>query len=135
MERWAGTPHPSLFLEPVQRQFYQSMADATSKTGCLRFSRLSLNGKPIAFHFGFLYAGEFLWYKPTFDIELARYSPGEVLVLHLLRASEAKHASVFHFGIVDEAFEHRFFKLFSSGPWLGTAWPRELKCGLACRRR
>jgi CelD/BcsL family acetyltransferase involved in cellulose biosynthesis len=106
--RWAATPYPSLFLDPVQRRFYRALTEAGSQAGWLRFARLEWDGRPIAFHFGFHYAGEYLWYKPSFDIALARRSPGEVLLRRLLLAAGEEGASVFDFGLGDEPFKRRF---------------------------
>jgi CelD/BcsL family acetyltransferase involved in cellulose biosynthesis len=69
---------------------------------------VDLNGKPVAFHLGFCYRGEYMWYKPTFDVELARSSPGEVLLRQLLLAALEEGANVFDFGLGDEAFKARF---------------------------
>jgi CelD/BcsL family acetyltransferase involved in cellulose biosynthesis len=106
--RWRGTPYPSLFLNPSQRAFYRTLTAAASDEGWLRFTQISWNDAPIAFHFGFHYVGAFLWYKPSFEVELARRSPGEVLLRQLLLAATAEGATVFDFGVGDEAFKRRF---------------------------
>jgi len=84
IERWQGTPFPSLFMNEQQREFYHRLALAGGNAGWLRFTRVNWNGRPIAYHFGFNYGGKFLWYKPTFAIDLAKRSPGEVLLRSLL---------------------------------------------------
>ena len=48
------------------------------------------------------------WQKPAFAIDLARRSPGEVLLRQLLLAAIAEGATVFDFGLGDEPFKHRF---------------------------
>ncbi len=106
--RWRDTPYPSLFVDPNQRAFYRALTAAASDEGWLRFTQITWNGSPIAFHFGFQYAGSFLWYKPSFDIELARRSPGEVLLRQLLLVAAAEGATVFDFGVGDETFKRRF---------------------------
>lgn len=106
--RWAATSCPSLFIDQRQRAFYERLAAAGAEAGWLRFTALLRNGKPVAFHYGFFYAGEFLWYKPSFDYALAAFSPGEVLLRHLIIAAAAERASVFDFGIGDEPFKRRF---------------------------
>ena len=70
--------------------------------------RVEWNGQPLAFHFGMNYRGSYLWYKPSFAIELARHSPGEVLLRQLLLTAIEENARVFDFGIGDEAFKYRF---------------------------
>jgi CelD/BcsL family acetyltransferase involved in cellulose biosynthesis len=106
--RWAATPYPSLFLDPKQRAFYRRLAEVVGPVGTLRFTRLDWDGRPVAFHFGFCHRGRYLWYKPSFAIDLARRSPGEVLLRQLLLAAIDEGTKVFDFGLGDEAFKQRF---------------------------
>ena len=108
LERWSGTPTPSLFKDESHQRFYRNLTRAASHEGWLRFTRLDWDGRPIAFHFGFCYRGRFLWYKPAFAIDLARHSPGEVLLRQLLLAAVAEGAHTFDFGLGDEGFKSRF---------------------------
>jgi CelD/BcsL family acetyltransferase involved in cellulose biosynthesis len=108
IRRWDATPHPSLFKDETQRRFYERLAHRADEAGWLRFTRIDWNGRPIAFHFGMCYHGRYLWYKPSFEIELARRSPGEVLLRQLLLAAVEEGAHTFDFGLGDEAFKRRF---------------------------
>src|SRR4029077_1134663 len=92
ISRWAATASPSLFNDETQRQFYRRLARTASDAGWLRFTRVEWQGRVIAFHFGFCYRGNFLWYKPTFAIDLAQRSPGEVLLRQLLLRAMAENA-------------------------------------------
>ena len=49
-----------------------------------------------------------MWYKPSFAIDLARRSPGEVLLRQLILAAIEEGAKTFDFGLGDEAFKNRF---------------------------
>ena len=106
--RWSATPHPSLFHDARQRSFYRTVTQYASSAGWLRFTRIAADGRPIAFHFGFVYHGSFMWYKPTFAIDLARHSPGEVLLRQLLLRAIEESAHTFDFGLGDEPFKQRF---------------------------
>jgi CelD/BcsL family acetyltransferase involved in cellulose biosynthesis len=108
IDRWNATAYPSLFLDPKQRAFYERLSLVASNTDWLRFTRVVWNGRPIAFHFGFNYRGSYLWYKPSFAIDLARRSPGEVLLRQLLLAALDEGAATFDFGLGDEGFKSRF---------------------------
>ncbi len=108
ISRWADTPSPSIFLDPVWRNYFETLTRIAARTGWLRFTRIEWADRPIAFHFGFCYRGSYFWYKPTFAIDLARRSPGEVLLRQLLLAAIAEGATVFDFGLGDEPFKHRF---------------------------
>jgi CelD/BcsL family acetyltransferase involved in cellulose biosynthesis len=107
-ERWAATGTPSLFNNEAQQRFYESLTRRAAHSGWLRFTRLDWQGRVIAFHFGFSYRGNYLWYKPSFAIDLARHSSGEVLLRQLLLAALAEGAHTFDFGLGDEAFKSRF---------------------------
>lgn len=108
IQHWQNTPHPSLFQDEAQRLFYQRLTQSARDTGWLRFTRVDWEGRPIAFHFGFCHEGRFLWYKPSFDIQLARRSPGEVLLRQLFLRALHEGAEIFDFGLGDEAFKSRF---------------------------
>jgi CelD/BcsL family acetyltransferase involved in cellulose biosynthesis len=106
--RWEGTGYPSLFLNPSWRRFYQRFGQVAAGRGWFRFTSIEWNGRPIAFHYGLCYGDSYMWYKPTFDVELARQSPGEVLLRQLLIAAHDEGSKTFDFGTGDEAFKHRF---------------------------
>ncbi len=108
IKRWEPTPYPSLFLDPQQVLFYRRITEVFSGTGWLRFTRIIWKGDTIAYHFGFFYARSFLWYKPTFDIALAKHSPGEVLMRQLLLFAITERAEIFDFGLGEEKFKERF---------------------------
>jgi CelD/BcsL family acetyltransferase involved in cellulose biosynthesis len=106
--RWQSTSSPSLFLDDDKRTFYERLTEVAGSAGWLRFTRINWHNKPVAFHFGSCYAGRYLWYKPSFDIELAQRSPGEVLLRQLLLAARDEGVDLFDFGIGDEGFKRRF---------------------------
>jgi CelD/BcsL family acetyltransferase involved in cellulose biosynthesis len=108
ISRWANTPYPSKFLDPAWRGFYETLTRTAINTEWLRFTRIEWEDRAIALHYGFCYGGSYLWYTPAFAIELARRSPGEVLLRHLLLAAMGEGAAVFDFGLGDESFKRRF---------------------------
>ena len=103
--RWAATPYQSQFLDPAQRAFYRRIA--VSDVPWLRFTRLVWNRRPIAFHFGFSYDASYLYYKPTFEIDLARRSPGQVMLRQLLVAATAEGCETFDLGLGAEPYKDR----------------------------
>lgn len=108
IRRWKGTATPSLFLDSQQRRFYRTVSEVIASRGWLRFTRVSLDGAPAAFHFGYAFRQTFLWYKPSFDIERAQQSPGEVLLRNLLLQARLENVEFFDFGLGDEDFKSRF---------------------------
>ena len=114
-----ATPNPSLFVDPIQRDYYRDMVANIGPTGWLRFTRMEWNGRAIAFHFGLSYHGRFLFGIPSFDIEFQRHSPGEVLLRQLLLAAIEEGAAVFDFGPGEEAIQVSFCDQRSSARDVG----------------
>jgi len=108
IERWRNTPYPSLFLDDVSKEFYRQIVQNLGGTGFLRFTTLHLDERLIAAHFGFVHAGRYTWYKPSFDVSLAKFSPGEVLLKRLLEAARVEPVNIFDFTIGNESFKLRF---------------------------
>jgi CelD/BcsL family acetyltransferase involved in cellulose biosynthesis len=108
IERWAATESPSQFQEEKWRIFFQRWAVSAASRGWLRFTRLEWQGRAIAFHFGVCYQGNYIWYKPCFAIDLARHSPGEVLLRQVLLAAIEEGANTFDFGTGDDEYKTRF---------------------------
>lgn len=106
--RWSDSPWPSLFVDPVHRRLFAALAKELGQAGLLRFNEIRLDDQLIAAHFGTMYAGVFTWYKPSYDPELAKLSPGEVLLKSLFERACDEGATEFDFTIGDEAFKSRF---------------------------
>lgn len=98
----------SLFVEPRQRDYYRLLTRMASEQGWLRFARVRWEGRAVAYHFGLSYQNRYVWAIPTFDIALARHSPGEVLLRQVLMHAIAEGAGQFDFGPGDETYKHRF---------------------------
>ncbi len=108
ISRRNATNASSLFLDSKQRDYYTRLTKEISSTGWLRFTCINWNVRPIAFHYGLSYKGRYLYGIPSFDIELAEHSPGEVLLRQLLLAAISEGASTFDFGMGDELYKYRF---------------------------
>lgn len=110
--RWSGTSSPSLFTDGAHRAFYCRLVAGAAKADWLRFTVVEWQERAIAFHLGFSHRGRYLWYKPSFDAELSRRSPGEVLLRELLLEAVNEGARIFDFGLGDEPFKRRFCSHF-----------------------
>jgi CelD/BcsL family acetyltransferase involved in cellulose biosynthesis len=72
-------------------------------------SYLALNGEIIAAHFGYLYENQRMyWYMPTYDSQYAAYSPGRVLIYHVLGDCFANGVEVFDFTIGAEQYKYEW---------------------------
>jgi CelD/BcsL family acetyltransferase involved in cellulose biosynthesis len=110
--RHAAAGNVSRFLRPKSRDFYYAMVDELDPRSELRFSVLELNDRPVAYHFGFQTGEKYYWYKPAFDVEYKKESPGEVLLRNLFRHAQSNGIREFDFTIGDEFFKTRFANFY-----------------------
>lgn len=108
IRRWQQTSTPSRFCDGETRRFFEELVRRLGGTGWLDFSVIRLEGKPLAYHFGFCYAGTLTWYKPSFEISEARHSPGLLLIRHLIERALDEGLAEIDFTIGPEQFKSRF---------------------------
>jgi CelD/BcsL family acetyltransferase involved in cellulose biosynthesis len=108
VRRWSSTRYPSLFQRPRNREFYRLFVRELGASGHVIFSVLRLDGRPIAQHLGMISGQDLLWYKPSFDLAFARYSPGQVLLKFLITYARERGYRALDFTRGDEAFKFRF---------------------------
>jgi CelD/BcsL family acetyltransferase involved in cellulose biosynthesis len=106
--RRATTAAPSQFLNPVQRAFYLEMARALAGAGWLRFWALRLDGVAIAVLLGFEFGPRYIGYKPAFDLDYARYSPGRLLLKLVLEQAVERGLEEFDFTVGREPYKREF---------------------------
>jgi CelD/BcsL family acetyltransferase involved in cellulose biosynthesis len=61
------------------------------------FSMLCVDGDPVSYHFGFLHAGRFYWYKPAYDQAYENLSPGKVHIAKLIKLGAEQGWQAFDF--------------------------------------
>jgi CelD/BcsL family acetyltransferase involved in cellulose biosynthesis len=111
--RWGVTSYSKKersinFLDPAQQAFYQRLTREAGPDGWLRFSRLEWEGRAIAFEFGYRYGDTYLGGPSSFAADLARHSPGQVLLRRLLLAAIDEGVRHYDLGIGDEPYKLRF---------------------------
>jgi len=106
--RWPGPVNPSRFLYVKAQKLLENLTSWMADTGWLRFTRIEWNDRPIALHFGFVYQGRYIWGSPSFEVDLAKHSPGQVLIRQLLLAAIEERANAFDFRTGDAPFKLRF---------------------------
>jgi CelD/BcsL family acetyltransferase involved in cellulose biosynthesis len=98
----------SQFLDSAPRAMMRALVEELDPAHELRFCALELNGRAIAYHFGFQRAGKLIFYVPTFDVNYWGDSPGDVLLRNLFQYAQQEKLSEFDFSIGDEAYKQRF---------------------------
>jgi CelD/BcsL family acetyltransferase involved in cellulose biosynthesis len=106
VRRHAAIGRRSVFVAPESRQFIRTLF---AKLGtAARFGVLELDGRPLAWHFGFQVNGKFLLYQHTFDLAASEYTPGELLLWNLFEYAKDHVAREFDFGKGSEPYKNRF---------------------------
>ena len=98
----------SLFLDPRNRDFYRLLAGHPAFPDFGVFHVLRAGERNAAFHLALRNAQTFIWYKPTFDMNLEADGPGEVLLKVLVEHASSTGASYFDFSRGNEPFKLRF---------------------------
>jgi len=106
--RWSTERNGSLFNDEHNRVFYTELACMLSKTSWGSFTVLECDGKPVGLHYGFVFNNKMIWYKPTFDMNYSKFSPGIVLIKYLIEDAVRNNLDELDFTIGDEPFKGRF---------------------------
>lgn len=102
---WAGTPAAAEFGSSAMGRFYERMINDLLPAGWLHFSVLRLDGRSIAWAFGFLYRGTYHYYKPVYDPDFKAFSPGKLLCWRLIERGFRENWREFDFGAGVEPYK------------------------------
>jgi len=103
----------SMFADARERYFYHCLVDELDPRAVLRFGVLRLEGKPIGYHLGFETDNKLVSYKPTFDVQYAKWSPGEVLFKKVFEYVAERSLKECDLTVGEEEFKNRFANLMS----------------------
>src|SRR5262249_44602312 len=107
--RFLTTGRISNLCQPERRKFLQDLTFRLSSLGHLNLSQLTVGDRPIAWNYGFQFAGSWFWYQPTFDSNFERYSPGFCLLSRMI-SEAADNPAIQHIdlGLGAEGYKERF---------------------------
>jgi CelD/BcsL family acetyltransferase involved in cellulose biosynthesis len=92
-----------------RRNFLLRLAVLLSPEGWFRFSCMRVGDKPVAWNFGFHFAGSWFYYQPTFVSDVQEFSPGVCLLSKLIEdACVSSDTQVVDLGIGAEGYKERF---------------------------
>lgn len=89
--------HKGHFMRPEVATFFERVARAFMPLGWLRLDFLEVGERAIASTFGFVLDNKFYLYNSAYEAELARLSPGFVLVSELVKESIEAGYEIFDF--------------------------------------
>ena len=81
--KWGGQNEPSQFERMEDQTVFRLMVDYLPDEH-LHYSEIRLNGVVVSCHFGFLYGRWLYWYKPAYNREYSKLSPGLVHIAFLV---------------------------------------------------
>jgi len=104
----ASDPRKAIFLNPAMRSQMRSTIVEAFHAGWLQLAFLTINGVKAAVYLNFDYQGRIWVYNSGFDQRFTEYSPGWVLLGHLLQWANENQRTEFDFMRGDEEYKYRF---------------------------
>lgn len=107
--RFQSTGHTSNLAQPERRRFLSELAELLAGEGWIVLSRLLVGERPVAWNYGFQYAGSWFYYQPTFEASLQRFSPGLCLLSKIVeQACDDEEIEMIDLGLGAEGYKERF---------------------------
>lgn len=104
-QRFRSSGVHGVLLMPGYEEFYR---DQAFHNDSVHLSCLTLDGKIIATHIGYLYNKRFYYLMPSYDHHYGTYSPGRVLAYYLIRECFEQGVEIFDFSIGNEAYKYEW---------------------------
>jgi len=99
---------PGAFGDSIFRSFLLDVTKCFMKNGWLDLSFITINKKPIASALSFEYNHKLYVYNQGFDPEYSKYSPGNLIILQIIKNSIQKGLTEFDFLRGVEAYKSRW---------------------------
>ena len=107
--RFLATGRISNLARAERRMFLAELAKLLSSRGWMVLSGLMLGDRPVAWNYGFQYAGSWFWYQPTLDSSMQHYSPGFCLLSKMVEeACDDQAVDRLDLGLGEEGYKERF---------------------------
>ncbi len=92
-----------------RRDFLNDLARRFSGSGGVTLSVLMLDGKAIAWNYGFRFHASWFWYQPAFSRAWEKFSPGYCLLARIIADACADEGlDLIDLGLGDEGYKERF---------------------------
>ncbi len=97
-------------LASAERQnFLSGLAELLSGAGWLVLTRLMAGDEPVAWNYGFQFAGSWFYYQPTLDAGWRQFSPGFCLLTKMVeQACDNPDIHLLDLGLGEEGYKDRF---------------------------
>lgn len=106
--RFLATGRISNLARPERRVFLAELARLLSVPGWVALSHLLIGDQPVAWNYGFQFAGSWFWYQPTFDSRWQLHSPGLCLLWKIVEeACENPEINLVDLGLGAEGYKEQ----------------------------
>lgn len=109
---WKAKKQSGIFLKDDTRGFHREILDKFSKNRWIDFSILTLDKKPIAYIYNYLYGGRSYNYSLAFDKNHSAISAGTMLILWALKDSGSRGIAEFDLARGEDSWKTRFTQNF-----------------------
>jgi CelD/BcsL family acetyltransferase involved in cellulose biosynthesis len=123
---WKGEEGVGIFMRATHRAFYHLLMENLSARGRLRLSILTIDDQLAAYEIGILGTDNYCMHGTAFDPELASFSPGRLLMLHVLEKCMSEKRRIYDFLQNDQEFK-RQMSTQSSSFWDWIVLPQSLR--------
>jgi CelD/BcsL family acetyltransferase involved in cellulose biosynthesis len=107
--RFLSIGRTSSLASKQRRDFIAELAELLSRQGWITLTSLNVGDEPVAWNYGFQFAGSWFWYMPTFDQAFERYYPGLCLLGKIVEeACERPEINRVDLGLGTESYKERF---------------------------
>jgi len=107
--RFLAGGRASNLASPERQNFLAGLAELLSGAGWLVLSRLLVGDQPVAWNYGFQFAGSWFYYQPTFDAQWRQFSPGFCLLTRMVEhACADPEIKLLDLGLGEEGYKDRF---------------------------
>lgn len=107
--RFVAGGRTSNLAHPDRQRFLEELAKLLSDAGWLRMSCLRVDGRTVAWNYGFQFAGSWFWYQPALDPGFEKSSPGAYLLTQIITAAcDDPTVTVVDLGLGTEIYKERF---------------------------
>ena len=126
---WKGEEGVGIFKRATHRAFYHLLMENLAARGRLRLSILTVNDELVAYEIGILGTDNYCMHGTAFDPAMASFSPGRLLMLHVLEKCIGENRRIYDFLQNDQEFK-RQVSTHASSFWDWIVFPRSLRGAL-----
>ena len=100
----------SIESDLLRKDFYKNLF-YSNFAQYIHFSTIKINNMSIAYHLGFAFKNIIYWYKPTFNLDYSKYSPGKLLINEVLKYETGNNYEKFDFLMGNETYKYQWTNL------------------------